>query len=46
MFNPDDIANMPALEQLQRWLVADGADIEVDGAWGPKTLAAIEAAYK
>ena len=46
MFNPDDIANMPALEQLQRWLVADGADIEVDGQWGAATLAAIEAAYK
>jgi len=41
-----DIGAMPALETIQYWLRVDGADIEVDGIWGPKTLAAIVAAYE
>jgi len=41
-----DIGAMPALETLQYWLKVDGADIVVDGKWGPKTLAAIVAAYE
>jgi hypothetical protein len=41
-----DIGAMPALETLQFWLKTDGADIVVDGRWGPSTLAAIVAAYE
>jgi hypothetical protein len=48
MFNPDDITYMPPLEQQQRWLIGDGwlKPEDLDGTWGPKTLAAMISAYK